>query len=195
MQDFYLFVVVGVILAVLVIVLTYKLVTKKKTEVAEEKSVEIERKFLVTKIPDYVKLGAWKEIHQTYLVTGDEEIRIRASRDIETENYTMTKKKGAGMVREEIEFEIFQSSYDQLLSPTLLLPLIKRRFRILQEDHIFDLDFYQNAEDSQLVTVEIEFNSVSEAESFIPLDWFTREITEDKSYKNQNLWKAIQIKH
>ena len=49
-----------------------------------------------------------------------------------------------------------------------------------------ELDVY-HGELTGLVTVEVEFSSLEEAESFSPPAWFGEDITEDKRYKNKNL--------
>jgi CYTH domain-containing protein len=153
---------------------------------------EIERKFIVNKLPINLKIKSVQDIHQTYLVVGEEEIRIRKIIKDTKETHTMTFKKGSGLSREEIEFEISEETYIQLLIGRSKKPLIKKRMNVFIDGGVFDLDIYQNAHISNLQTIEIEFPSTSEAACFVKPMWFGEDVTEDKTYKNQNLWKEIQ---
>jgi|tagenome__1003787_1003787.scaffolds.fasta_scaffold20652670_1 adenylate cyclase len=153
---------------------------------------EIEKKYLIETIPSELKLENSKEIHQTYLAIGKEEIRVRKILKDGNESHTMTIKKGHGLTREEIEFEISKETYEQLLVCGSRKPLIKTRGKLVIGENIFDFDVYQNSAITNLKTIEIEFNSEEDASCFIKPEWFGTDVTEDKRYKNQSLWKEIQ---
>lgn len=155
---------------------------------------EIEKKFLVEKLPSDLKIESSKEIHQTYLAIGNEEIRVRKITKGEEVSYTMTIKKGSGLTREEMEFEISKETYEQLLLGGQREPLIKTRNKVIVGKSVFDLDIYKNSAIENLKTIEIEFDSEKEANSFVALNWFKVDVTNDKNYKNQFLWKEIQSK-
>jgi CYTH domain-containing protein len=53
-----------------------------------------------------------------------------------------------------------------------------------------EVDFY---EELNLIVAEIEFTTEAAANLFIKPDWFDEDVTDDKSYKNQNLWKDVQV--
>jgi adenylate cyclase len=148
-------------------------------------ALEIEKKYLITTIPKAITFESEKEIHQTYLATGEEELRIRKNIKNGKETHTLTIKKGSGLSREELETEISLSTYNQLLSTTTKKPLIKTRkvTKVVYNEceYIVEIDIYKNIED--LIVVEVEFEK--------PI-WFGEDVTEDKSYKNQKLWKKIQ---
>lgn len=153
---------------------------------------EIEKKYVIETEPSDLKVEGSKEIHQTYLAIGTEEIRVRRIIKGEEESHTMTIKKGTGMTREEIEFEISKETYKQLLVGGDRKPLIKTRSKVVIGENVCDFDVYQNSATTNLKTIEIEFNSEEDAHSFIEPEWFGADVTEDKRYKNQNLWKRIQ---
>src|SRR3954452_215013 len=120
---------------------------------------EIEKKYLIETIPSELKLENSKEIHQTYLAIGKEEIRVRKILKDGNESHTMTIKKGHGLTREEIEFEISKETYEQLLVCGSRKPLIKTRGKLVIGENIFHFDVYQNSAITNLKTIEIEFNS------------------------------------
>jgi CYTH domain-containing protein len=156
---------------------------------------EIEKKFIINELPNNIKLKNGKEIHQTYLATGKEEIRVRKLMTKKETTFTMTIKKGEGLVREEIEFDITEGTYQQLLLNSNKTPIIKKRHKIELDEHKFDFDQYSNLNVVGLKTIEVEFESEQAASKFVKPEWFGKEVTEDKKYKNQNLWLSLNIKN
>lgn len=154
---------------------------------------EIERKYVLTdrRLPSYVVTENSRQIHQTYLAIGKEEVRVRKTIKEGQETHTMTIKKGSGLTREEIEFEIDVETYNQLLEGENRKPLIKTRRTMHLLGYEFDCDIYENAAIEGLQTFEVEFASEEEALAFEAPKWL-EEVTGDKRYKNQNLWKEIQ---
>lgn len=173
---------------------TYAFIIGRKLTRKEEMKMgkEIEKKYVIEKIPIDLEMEDTKEIHQTYLAVGIEEIRVRKILKDEKESHTMTIKKGSGLTREEIEYPITKETYSQLLEGSSRRPLIKTRSKVRLGELVFDLDVYKNTNDPELKTIEIEFDSEEEAHRFIQPVWFGKDVTEDKGYKNQNLWKEIQ---
>ena len=62
----------------------------------------------------------------------------------------------------------------------------KVRFEIDHSGMKIELDIYKGILNGLLVA-EVEFLSIDQAKSFIPPDWFGREVTEDERFKNKNL--------
>ncbi len=145
--------------------------------------VEIERKFLVDRLPDGLPDG--ERVDQGYLAIGDDgvEVRIRRRGDA----MTLTIKSGPGMTRTEEELSIDERRFASLW------PLTDER-RIIKTRHVIDLgdglqvelDVYAGRHDG-LLTAEIEFLSVEASESFDPPSWLGREVTGDARYANQVL--------
>jgi adenylate cyclase len=156
---------------------------------------EIERKFLLESLPEDLKIEERKTIYQSYLAVGKEEVRIRRVTygDGESKFYlTYKNRTGEKMSREEIEVEIGEKTYDQLNK--LSVPLIKERFLIKIQDGLFaEADIYENI-GFELMTVEVEFSSMEEAEGFVPPAWFGRELTGTKEFNNQYLFERVNGK-
>jgi len=143
---------------------------------------EIERKFLVEKLPDNLEKFPHKEIKQFYTqISEDHEVRYRKKGD----KFYYTEKIGTGINRKENESEITEEEYLGAFENSLG-SVEKTRYEIPTDPHIAELDVY-HGKLSGMVTVEVEFDSEESAELFKIPEWFGREITEDKNYKNKNL--------
>src|SRR4051794_24919802 len=145
--------------------------------------VEIERKFLVDRLPD--GLGEGDPIEQGYLAIGDDGVEVRVRR--RGGDTTLTIKSGPGMTRTEEEIAIDARRFESLW------PLTEGR-RVSKTRHVVPLggalaaevDVYSGAHEG-LLTAEIEFPSVEASEAFQPPAGRGREATGDASYANQTL--------
>ena len=148
--------------------------------------MEIERQFLVKDLPPLP--AECETIRQGYVAL-EPEIRIR---QIGTEQYVLTVKRGAGLVREEWETAISQREFETLstrLEPGTRL-ISKRRYRLpLPDGHIAELHIH-DGHLSEFAYVEVEFPSAEAAASFTPPGWFGREVTEDVRFSYSVLAKA-----
>lgn len=143
--------------------------------------MEIERKFLVKRLPNLNNYQKY-DISQGY-ISIDPVVRLRK----QDSSYYLTKKSKGSLIREEIEVEISQEVYDILLSLIQTRIIEKTRYKIpLENGLIAELDIYHN-DLASLYTVEVEFKTMKEAQSFIPPNWFGEDITEDNRFKNNNL--------
>ena len=144
---------------------------------------EVERKWLVTELPDLTGLKG-KEVIQGYIaVTSDgTEVRVRQKGD----KYFQTIKSDGGLVRSEIEIELTKAQYDDLWQATAGRRLEKTRYEIGLNGAKIELDVYKGAL-TGLIVAEVEFPSVRDSEKFSQPAWFGQEVTEDKRYKNKNL--------
>lgn len=162
-------------------------------------ALEIERKFLLGEYPaDRIAKGEIEvvsrlQLEQTYLAySQNEEIRIRKLVDGEQVFYTHTFKKGHGTAREEMEYEIDEEIYHQLINSLGKQPLRKQRTRFSYEGWAVDVDEYEQFD---LKTVEVEFESLEQARMFQPPDWFGREIGGEEEYRNKILWIKSNGQH
>ena len=147
--------------------------------------MEIERKFLVEKIPDLTNVKAIY-IEQGYL-SFSPEVRIRKK----DKKFYMTVKSDGDIAREEYEVEISQNTYEELSSQVKGLVLKKRRYEIpLNKVDVAELDIYENFEDLKLV--EVEFIDIDSANNFVVPCWFGNEVTRDKEFRNKNLAKILR---
>lgn len=147
-------------------------------------SSEIERKFLLGQLPDWLADRAGEQISQGYLSNGDgPEIRLRQA----GERTLLTVKSGAGEVREEVEVELNPELFRTLWPLTAARRLSKtRRRQPLGSGHTAEVDVYAGGL-AGLVVAEVEFSSPEESREFEPPDWLGREITGDERYANREL--------
>lgn len=142
--------------------------------------MEIERKYLVNKVPDSFTLK--NEIEQGY-INSSPTIRIRRSDD----EFFLTVKGSGLLAREEFEMRITGEEYASLLSKVETRIIKKDRYLIpIGGSLTAELDIYHDFLEG-LKTVEVEFESVEDSEAFAPPEWFGREVTYDKGYSNGSL--------
>ena len=144
--------------------------------------MEIERKYLVKRPPGNMNSCPKLEIWQAYIST-DPVIRIRKS----GEDFFLTVKGEGAVAREEFEMAITPGQYAKLLAKSETAPLEKTRHLIPIEGGLTaELDMYCGAL-TGLVTVEVEFASLEDAEGFTPPEWFGKDVSADFMYRNVNL--------
>ena len=151
--------------------------------------MEIERKWLVNinNVPYYLSDYDFWDVEQAY-ISFEPTIRIRK---IANKNeYILTIKsssKDNGLSREEYELKISEDEYNNLLNKKEGIVLSKTRYRVYDE-HLLEIDLFHN-EYEGLAYMEIEFNSVEEANKYIAPDWVGRELTNDHRFSNVSLAK------
>ena len=152
--------------------------TIEKTK-RDVKVVEIERKFLVERLPE----GKWpaREIEQAYLCR-EPVVRVRRK----GERYFLTCKSAGLMEREEFEQELTREQYLSLLEKAEGGVVSKTRYLIPCEGKTVELDVFAPPL-APLMLAEVEFDSREEALAFQPPAWFGREVTQDPAYQNNNL--------
>lgn len=95
------------------------------------------------------------------------------------------------MSREEYNLPLNQKSYFHLLTKADGNIITKTRYLIpLFNSLTAELDIFHDIFDGRLL-VEVEFNSIEDANSFIPPEWFGEDVTYDKKYHNSNMSKEI----
>ncbi|MBC1604429.1 hypothetical protein HCJ39_06855 [Listeria rocourtiae] len=124
-------------------------------------------------------------IEQNYLLVGSSEMRIRKKSTTTEDSTYLTIKKGGGLIREETELLLPQDLYDYLNRYDNKSPILKNRVIFIFEGNEYSFDQYKGID---LQIIEIEFATEKEAMEFIPPDWLGKDVTDDASYKNQNLW-------
>lgn len=145
--------------------------------------MEIERKFLLDYLPVNIDKYKKNDIKQTY-ISYEPELRL-----MQMDNkFFLTKKIGNGMIREEYETEINSEFYNFLINGINNTIYKTRYFIPLSIKTIAEIDVYHNKLDG-LKTVEVEFETEEEANNFEVPNWFGKEVTNDKKYKNASLLK------
>jgi CYTH domain-containing protein len=147
--------------------------------------VEIERKFLVTHVPDGVlERATGREIRQGYLaIDGTVEVRVRD----DGRQCTLTVKGGHGLTRAETELVLEPAEFAALWPLTEGRRVDKRRHVVdLPDGLVLELDVYAGPLQG-LMTAEVEFPSEAAGDAFAPPDWLGEELTGDRRYANQSL--------
>lgn len=148
-------------------------------------ALEIERKFLIPKLPDDIAQYPHAEIMQWYYFNeGEKLVRLRKKWD----QYFQTIKIGQDLIREEDEEEISQSIFEEEWNNVEDRQLQKTRYEIPYEWKIIELDIYRGKLE-WLVVAEIEFMSEQEAKSFNAPLRFGKELTNIPEMKNEYLAK------
>lgn len=145
---------------------------------------EIERKFLIRKLPQDVHKYASKKIIQGYLAITEDgtEVRLRKI----GKDYFQTIKSGKGLKREEVETKLTKRQFDTLWPLTEGKKIEKKRYDIPDGDWIIELDIYAGPLEG-LLTAEVEFKSQEDSKTFTPPAWMGQEVTLDDRYRNRNL--------
>ena len=142
--------------------------------------MEIERKFLVSAIPDLNGLK-YDEIKQGYFsITPEKRVRKKGN------TYILTEKGEGDLIREEKEEIISEEYGEELFKKSKTFIIEKTRYYIPYGEYTIELDIY-SGKHRGLIVAEVEFPSVEKANEFIPPEWFGEDITRDKSYKNMML--------
>jgi CHAD domain-containing protein/CYTH domain-containing protein len=148
--------------------------------------LEIERKYLLSAVPPGVVSTTPVEIEQGYLPgTRLVERLRRVAADGETTWYR-TVKAGAGLSRIELEEETTGELFDDLWPFTEGRRLAKRRYRLPDGDHTWEVDQFL---DRDLVLAEVELAGPEDAVP--PPEWLApyvvREVTGEPEFANAAL--------
>ncbi|MCI8957400.1 MAG: CYTH domain-containing protein [Eubacterium sp.] len=147
--------------------------------------MEIEKKFIPKEIPKDLTQFEHHKIEQAYLNTAPV-VRIRKQDD----EYYLTYKGGGMMAREEYNLPLNAESYQHLQKKADGNIITKTRYLIPINDGNLtaELDIFED-KFSGMLLVEVEFDSVEQADAFQKPDWFGEEVTHDKMYHNSYLSK------
>ena len=155
---------------------------------ADEK--EIERKWVIDK--DKIPYDLDKEdvrvyeIEQTYICF-DPEMRVRRYNGGEFYEYTVkTNMTSDGMVRDEVNIDINETQYNNLVIKKEGNTINKTRYQFYSEGQLIAIDIFHGDLDG-LAYMEIEFPTMEESLEYETSDWVIREVTDDINYKNGHL--------
>lgn len=162
--------------------------------------MEIERKFLIKKIPEQLDTFRYHLIEQAYLNTAPV-IRIRR----EDDTYYLTYKGSGLMAHEEYNLPLDEASYQHLLPKADGNVISKKRYLIPMSQNEINPECLSLLNGTALVIeldefappfaplwlAEIEFPSIEAADSFQMLSWFAKDVTSDKAYHNSNMSRQI----
>jgi CYTH domain-containing protein len=144
---------------------------------------EIERKYLLDRLPSDIQLNAGEKIHQGYIVAdGRSSLRIRSKGS----GFYLTVKRGRGLIREEVEIELSQEQFSELWPLTQGWRLEKTRYGHNWKEYLIEIDAFEGPL-TGLVMAEVEFLNEADARAFVPPSFFGREVTGDRTFTNMNL--------
>lgn len=145
-------------------------------------ATEIERKYLITNLPQNLLDGLKpNNILQGYIAVHADKTEVRIRKF--AHQYWQTIKSPGHLSRLEFELPIEEQLFHQLWPLTEGRNLEKNRYNIPYQDNLIELDVY-TGELTGLIVAEVEFQSMDDCNSFIPPDWFAREISGVRTYKN-----------
>jgi adenylate cyclase len=147
-------------------------------------SREIERKFLIKRLPLEILHSRHSRIAQGYLAneTGGRHVRLRKR----GKTASLTFKVGRGSAREEREIRLSAAQFAVLWPATVGRRLRKVRYEVRWKNFTVEIDVYQGS-NRGLVIAEVEFPSEASCRKFKPPAWFGREVTGQKRYSNVRL--------
>jgi adenylate cyclase len=145
---------------------------------------EIERKFLLRRLPEQLNGSRHYVIKQGYLATesAGRQVRLRKKGKIAT----LTFKVGRGSHREEREIRLSPKQFAALWPGTAGRRLSKWRYEIPWKNLLIEIDVYRGKH-APLVVAEVEFPDRVSCRKFKPPSWFGREVTGEKRYSNVRL--------
>jgi adenylate cyclase len=145
---------------------------------------EIERKFLIKRLPAELKRARNYPILQGYLASepGGRHVRLRKK----GRSASLTFKVGWGNVREEREIKLTSEQFDALWPGTVGRRLRKIRYDLPWKGSVIEIDIYRGKNEG-LMVAEVEFPSHAARRNFKAPNWFGREVTGEERYSNIRL--------
>jgi len=140
--------------------------------------IEIEKTFLVKEIPKDLFSYNFAKIKQGYLSPSPSPLRIRQKGN----KFELTKKiplkEGDFSSVNEINIPLTEYEFNKLW-PLVEKSLEKTRYIVpIKDNLIAELDVFEKDLEG-LSFVEVEFTSQEQMDSFIPPDWFGKDVTQD----------------
>ncbi len=160
----------------------------ERLEALGERNVEIERKYLLKRLPNAVQKASVKTIVQGWIPGNRLRERLRRIETPKGTKYVRTVKTGEGIERFEIEEETSAEVFDALWPLTEGCRVEKRRYDVSDGDLTWEIDEFT---DRDLFLAEVEL-ATPDAQPPLP-DWLAEtvveEVTGDPEYVNLNLAK------
>lgn len=156
--------------------------------------MEIERKYLLDRLPEGIENYECKEIEQGYLCMSPT-LRIRKMGDM----HVLCIKEhvaaqGEAVHSREEEFVMSQQAYEHLRAKCDGW-ISKHRYRVdlrsmmcdgLYAGLVAEVDVFHGCHEG-LLMVEVEFPNTDAANAFVPPEWFGKEVSSDLRYRNSSL--------
>ena len=149
-------------------------------------SLEIERKFLIEKLPKETEGLIPQKIEQGYLAleAGGREVRLRR----QDQYFFLTVKSFGDLLREEYEVSLSEEQFSKLWPGTLGRRICKDRYVLNRSSCKVEIDRYRQPLTGLLIA-EIEFPSIEAAQLFQKEAWMGLEVTHLNFLKNRELFQ------
>ena len=158
------------------------------------KNVEIERKWLIDRLPFDPEEYSCLVIEQAYLSVSPT-VRVRR----ENEEYYLTYKGARGtdgnndLSHSEYNLPLDRASYEHLKEKKDGRLIRKKRYLIPEKNGLtIELDIFDVPYEG-LILAEVEFDSEEEALAYKAPDWFGKDVTGERQYKNA--FMALRKEH
>ncbi|HSU86973.1 MAG TPA: hypothetical protein VLI42_09600 [Chthoniobacterales bacterium] len=150
----------------------------------KNRHLEIERKFLIARLPRTLRRYPRKEIAQGYLAVGRDRTHVRLRKVGRL--YSLTFKRGRAQSREEREIRLTPAQFAILWPATTGSRLTKTRYSVPWKQLVIEIDIYGGSNEG-LIVAEVEFPDATTRDSFRPPDWLGDEVTGARGYSNVRL--------
>ncbi|MBO4697543.1 MAG: adenylate cyclase [Lachnospiraceae bacterium] len=151
--------------------------------------MEIEKKFLLSGLPEYFDRYEKLEMEQGYLITQGCTLRIRRANDccfLTLKQKDPSKAVAGIIINEEVESEIPRASYEALKQLVKGGFISKTRTLIPYLNHTIEVDEFHG--DLQgLIFAEIEYTDADDALHLPIPTWFSKDVSNDRRFRNTNL--------
>lgn len=191
---FYILLTILIVAAIILMVFAQIQQIKKQRYAKEINEVladdkEIERKWLVDKekIPyDLNKAMDIYDIQQTYICFNPE-MRVRNYNNGQSYEFTIkTNLTEDGLIRDEINMDITQEQYENLIEKKECFTIHKTRYNVYDNGQVMAIDIFHDELDG-LAYMEIEFKSKEDSDNYETPSWVIKDVTSDVRYKNGHL--------
>lgn len=148
--------------------------------------IEVERKYLLSGLPEEARRHPSKELLQGYLPGAEIRERLRRITKGADVTYRRTLKAGRGVQRIEVEEETDAALFTQMWPLTEGARVHKRRYVVKEGDLVWEIDAFL---DRELFLAEVELPS-ADMQPTLPAwlaPFVVRDVTEESTYVNQNL--------
>lgn len=141
---------------------------------------EIERKFLLRRLPDCLTSYPHEAIEQGYLaIERGVQVRLRKRGSV----CCLTYKRGGKSGREEREVHLSAEQFETLWPGTAGRRLSKIRYDVPFGERVVEVDVYTGRHEG-VVVAEVEFPDEKSCRDFVPPDWLGEDVTGQARYSN-----------
>ncbi|MBQ9608578.1 MAG: CYTH domain-containing protein [Lachnospiraceae bacterium] len=148
--------------------------------------MEIERKYLLKKLPESLDTYKHYDIEQAYLADKPV-VRVRKRISYDKKEFFLTVKSTGMIKREEVETSISEDTYNTFLNESVGNIITKTRYLIPLDNSLkIELDVFKGVFEG-VIMAEVEFPDEASADRFTPPDYFSDEVTFDKRFHNSNM--------